>query len=145
MNIFEVDWFDKANYTNDKTNKEDSIRKYYIFVTIQIFVKISFSWDMYPFVELTIFGIRSYRLWSAISIFEFALLTVSLWDTKLLYDDARNRPIRIMIPIDTNVVIDFFDMVNFPFRLRYLDIVQRKYLYFVDNNWMCWLLTHIRI
>ena len=41
-----------------------------------------------------------------------------------------------MKPIDVKVAINFFDMINFPFRLKCLDIVQRKYLYFVNSNSM---------
>lgn len=33
-------WFDGANNTNDKIKLVKYIRKYYIFVTIQIFMKI---------------------------------------------------------------------------------------------------------
>lgn len=40
MNNFEVYWFDRVNNTNDKIKQEKYIRKYYIFVTIQIFMKI---------------------------------------------------------------------------------------------------------
>lgn len=42
MNEFIKYWFDRANKTNDKIKQVKYIRKYYIFVTIQIFVKISF-------------------------------------------------------------------------------------------------------
>jgi hypothetical protein len=40
MNESRKYWFDKTNNTNDKIAKENYIRKYYIFVTIQIFMKI---------------------------------------------------------------------------------------------------------
>ena len=40
MNESRKYWFDKTNNTNDKITKENYIRKYYIFVTIQIFMKI---------------------------------------------------------------------------------------------------------
>lgn len=33
-------WFDRANNTNDKIKQVKYIRKYYIFGTIQIFMKI---------------------------------------------------------------------------------------------------------
>jgi len=39
-NEFRKYWFDGANNTNDKIKQEKYIRKYYIFVTIQIFMKI---------------------------------------------------------------------------------------------------------
>ena len=40
MNEFRKYWFDKANNTNNKIKQDKNIRKYYIFVTIQIFMKI---------------------------------------------------------------------------------------------------------
>ena len=40
MNEFRKHLFDRANNTNDKIKLAKYIRKYYIFVTIQIFVKI---------------------------------------------------------------------------------------------------------
>ena len=40
MNKFRKHWFDRANNTNDKIKQAKYIRKYYIFVTIQIFMKI---------------------------------------------------------------------------------------------------------
>ena len=40
MNEFRKHWFDRANNTNNKIKQVKYIRKYYIFVTIQIFVKI---------------------------------------------------------------------------------------------------------
>ena len=40
MNEFRKYWFDRANNTNNKTKQDKNIRKYYIFVTIQIFMKI---------------------------------------------------------------------------------------------------------
>lgn len=40
MNESRKYWFDKTNNTNDKIVKDNYIRKYYIFVTIQIFMKI---------------------------------------------------------------------------------------------------------
>ena len=39
-NEFRKYWFDGANNTNDKIKQAKYIRKYYIFVTIQIFMKI---------------------------------------------------------------------------------------------------------
>ena len=41
MNEFRKHWFDRANNTNNKIKKAKNIRKYYIFVTIQIFMKNS--------------------------------------------------------------------------------------------------------
>lgn len=40
MNEFRKHWFDRANNTNNKIKQVKYIRKYYIFVTIQIFMKI---------------------------------------------------------------------------------------------------------
>ena len=40
MNEFRKHWFDRANNTNNKIKQAKNIRKYYIFVTIQIFMKI---------------------------------------------------------------------------------------------------------
>ena len=40
MNEFRKYWFDRANNTNNKIKQDKNIRKYYIFVTIQIFMKI---------------------------------------------------------------------------------------------------------
>ena len=40
MNEFRKYWFDRANNTNNKITQDKNIRKYYIFVTIQIFMKI---------------------------------------------------------------------------------------------------------
>ena len=40
MNEFRKRWFDRANNTNNKIKQVKYIRKYYIFVTIQIFMKI---------------------------------------------------------------------------------------------------------
>ena len=40
MNEFRKHWFDRTNNTNDKIKLAKYIRKYYIFVTIQIFMKI---------------------------------------------------------------------------------------------------------
>lgn len=40
MNKFRKCCFDRTNNTNDKINQVKYIRKYYIFVTIQIFMKI---------------------------------------------------------------------------------------------------------
>lgn len=40
MNEFRKHCFDRANNTNNKIKQVKYIRKYYIFVTIQIFVKI---------------------------------------------------------------------------------------------------------
>ena len=40
MNEFRKHWFDRANNRNDKIKQMKHIRKYYIFVTIQIFMKI---------------------------------------------------------------------------------------------------------
>lgn len=40
MNKFRKHWFDRANNTNNKIKQDKNIRKYYIFVTIQIFMKI---------------------------------------------------------------------------------------------------------
>lgn len=40
MNEFRKHWFDRANNTNIKIKQSENIRKYYIFVTIQIFMKI---------------------------------------------------------------------------------------------------------
>ena len=40
MNEFRKHWFDRANNTNNKIKQVKYIRKHYIFVTIQIFVKI---------------------------------------------------------------------------------------------------------
>ena len=40
MNEFRKYWFYRANNTNNKIKQDKNIRKYYIFVTIQIFVKI---------------------------------------------------------------------------------------------------------
>lgn len=41
MNEFRKHWFDRANNTNNKIKQAKNIRKYYIFVTIQIFMKNS--------------------------------------------------------------------------------------------------------
>ena len=40
MNKFRKCCFDRANNTNNKIKQAKNIRKYYIFVTIQIFMKI---------------------------------------------------------------------------------------------------------
>ncbi|EFM34911.1 hypothetical protein HMPREF9189_1135 [Streptococcus sp. oral taxon 071 str. 73H25AP] len=40
MNEFRKYWFYRANNTNNKIKQDKNIRKYYIFVTIQIFMKI---------------------------------------------------------------------------------------------------------
>ena len=40
MNEFRKYWFDRANNTNNKIKQDKNIRKYYIFVIIQIFMKI---------------------------------------------------------------------------------------------------------